>query len=118
MRRALIERIAQQRAGARHFAAVESLEAFVDQGFGDALLLGLRAARAIDVGARPIVVAIEEQHARPEVDGRFELAREIVIEARDEEILDARLRLRRQGAPRQRRGPDVCGSAMGKCGEL
>ena len=60
------------------------------QRFGNALLLGLRAARAIDVGARAIVSAIEEQHARPEIDGRFELAREIVIEPRDEEMLDPR----------------------------
>ena len=91
MRRALIERVAQQRAGAHHFALVERFEAFVHERFGDALLLGLRAARAIDVGARPIVVAIEEQHARPEVDGRFELAGEIVIEAGDEQMLDPRV---------------------------
>ena len=61
------------------------------QRFGNALLLGLRAAGAIDVGARAIVVAIEEQHAGPEVDGRFELAREIVIEPGDQEMLDPRV---------------------------
>ena len=61
----------------------------MDQRFGNALLLRLRAARAIDVGARAIVIAIEKQHAGPEIDGRFELAREIVIEPRHEEMLDA-----------------------------
>ena len=75
----------------------------MDEGLGDALLLGLRAARAIDVSAGPIVAAIEEQHAGPEIDGLFELAREIVIETRDEEILDSRLIFgarRRLGAAR------------------
>ena len=59
--------------------------------FRNALLLGLRAAGAIDVGARAIVIAIEKQHARPEVDGRFELVREIVIETGHEEMLDPRV---------------------------
>jgi hypothetical protein len=70
----LIERVAQERAGARHFAAIKRLEPFMHEGFRDALLLGLGAARAIDVGARPIVIAIEKEHARPEIDGLFELA--------------------------------------------
>ena len=85
----------------------------MDERFGHALLLGLRAARAIDVGAGAIVIAIEEQHARPEIDGRFELAGEIVIEPRDEEMLDARV-LFGARAPRGA-GPDDCGSAMAKC---
>ena len=89
VRRALIERVAQQRARANHFALVEGGEPFVHQRFGNALLLRLRAARAIDVGARAIVIAIEKQHAGPEIDGRFELARKIVIEPRHEEVLDA-----------------------------
>ena len=53
------------------------------------LLLGLGATGAIDVRARAIVGAIEKQHAGPEIDGRFELARKVMIEPRDEELLDA-----------------------------
>ena len=53
------------------------------------MLFGLRAARAIDVGARPIVRAIQKQHARPQVDGGVEFAGKVVIETRHEQMLDA-----------------------------
>ena len=60
----------------------------MDQGLGNALLLRLRAARAIDVGAGAIVIAIEKEHPGPEVDRLLELTGEIVIEAGDQQILD------------------------------
>ncbi len=40
----------------------------MQDGFGLALPLGLRAPCALDVGAGPIVMAIEEEHARPQID--------------------------------------------------
>jgi hypothetical protein len=68
------------------------------QRFGHALAFGLRAPRAIDVRARPIVGSIEKQHPRPEINSLFEFAREVMIEAGHEQMLDprfvCRLRLR------------------------
>ena len=55
------------------------------------LALGERAARAIDVGASPRVAAIEEQRARPDVDGLFVLRGEVVIEAGEQQLLDLRI---------------------------
>jgi hypothetical protein len=55
------------------------------------LSFGLGAACPIDVRARAIVVAIEEQDTRPEVDGGFELAGEVVIQPGDEQVLDSRV---------------------------
>ena len=104
MRRAPRQRVAQQRAGLLHVAAIERIEALVDQGFGLALPLGLRAPRALDVGASAIVMAIEEQDARPEIDGGVELAGEVVIEPRDEQVLDAHVLS--GGAGRLSRGRD------------
>ena len=62
--RTLIERIAQQRASAIT-SPLSSRQTFVHKCFGNPLLLGLRAARPINIGARAIVIAIEKQHARP-----------------------------------------------------
>ena len=56
-----------------------------------ALPLGLRAARPLDVGARAIVMPIEKQHARPEVDGLFVVAGEVLVEAGEQELLDPRV---------------------------
>jgi hypothetical protein len=36
-------------------------------------------------------MAVEKEDARPEIDRRFEIAGEVLIEARDEELLDARV---------------------------
>ena len=91
MRRALIERVAQQRACAIDFSLTKGFETLMDQRLGNALLLRLSAARALDVGARPIVAAIEKQHASPEVDGLFEFTRKVVIKAGHEQVLDPRL---------------------------
>ena len=68
--------------------------------FGNALAFGLRAAGAIDIGTRPIVGPIEKQHARPEVDGLFELTGEVVIEAGHEQMLDPRFVCLAPSAPR------------------
>ena len=65
----------------------------MQQRFGFALLLGLGAARALDVRARAIVVAIEEQDARPQVDGLVVVVGEVVVEAGEQELLDPRVPL-------------------------
>ena len=52
----------------------------MQQFFRLALPLGLRAARALDVGTGAIVAAIEKQHARPHVDGRLLGPTKVVIE--------------------------------------
>ena len=111
VRRALVERIAQQLARAHDLALVEGIETLMNERFGNALAFGLRAARAIDVGARPIVGPIEKQHARPEVDGLFEFAGEVVIETGHEQMLDPRF-VSGSWCASERRGPDGCGSAM------
>ena len=46
-----------------------------------ALPLGNRASRAIDVGARAIVVALEKDYTRPDIDGLFVISGEVVIES-------------------------------------
>jgi hypothetical protein len=47
---------------------------------GLALTLGERRPRAVDVRPGPRMRAIEEQHARPDVNGFFVFAREVLIE--------------------------------------
>jgi hypothetical protein len=91
MRPALVERVAEQRPGANHFPAIEGFEALVHQRFGNAELLGLGAARAIDVRTGAVVIPVEEQDARPQVDGGVELTGKIAIETRHEQLLDAPL---------------------------
>jgi hypothetical protein len=51
----------------------------MNERLGNALLLGLRAARPLDVGPRAIVIAIEKKNAGPEIDGLFEITREVVM---------------------------------------
>ena len=74
-------------------AVVERLQSLVHERFGFALPLGLRAAGAVDVGPGAIVGAIEEQHARPDVDRLVEPAGEILVEPRHQQLLDAALPL-------------------------
>ena len=52
--------------------------------------LGDRAARALDVRAGPRVAAVQEQDTRPHADRQLVLTVEIMIEAGEEEFLDAR----------------------------
>ena len=87
----MIERVAQQCARTHDLTLVKRFEALVNQRLGNALLLRLGAPRAIDIGASPVVSAIEKQDACPQADGGFEFAREIVIEPGHQEILDSRV---------------------------
>ena len=91
MRRPLIERVTQQRAGANDLTAIERFETFMNERFGNSLLLRLRAAGAIDVGPRAIMMSVEKQYARPEIDRGFELSGKIVIEAGHQQMLDPRV---------------------------
>ena len=77
---------AARRAGV---AAVERRTAGVQQLVALALPLGDRAAGPLDVGAGPGVAAIDEQHARPDVDRELVLLGEIMVEPGEQELLDA-----------------------------
>ena len=59
----------QHLPGRFDLSPLERRDAVVKQLLRLALLLGHRAAGAIDVGACPRVIAIEKQRARPDVDG-------------------------------------------------
>ncbi len=75
----------------------------MQQLFGLALALGLRAARPLDVGPRSGVGAIEKQDAGPDVDRELVTIREVMIETDEQQLLDFRI------AIRSRRGcVDVC----------
>ena len=89
VRRAALDGRCQQATGTIDVAVVERLQALVHQRFGFSLPLRQRAARPVDVGPRPIVGAIEEQHARPDVHRVFEPPGEVLVEAGDEQLLDA-----------------------------
>jgi hypothetical protein len=97
VRGALVERVAEQHSGVPDITAIERIEALVHQGLRFALPLGLGASRALDVGPSTIVMPVKKEDPRPEVDGGFEVAREIVVEAADEQLLDARILSRRAG---------------------
>ena len=93
----------QQPARLVAVAALERRDAGLQQLFGFALPLGQRAARPLDVRARPRVAAIEKQRARPDVDGLVVLGGEVVIEAGEQELLDLRVAIRiRRGVVRAR----------------
>ena len=93
-RRAAVDRGLQQAARFVAVAAVERGDAVLQQLFGLALPLGQRAARPLDVGARAGMAAVEEQRARPDVDGELVLGGEVVIEADEQELLDLRVAIR------------------------
>ena len=59
--------------------------------FGPALPLGERAAGAFDVRPGPGVAAVEEQDAPPDVDGFLVPAGEVVIETREQQLVDLRV---------------------------
>ena len=92
-RRAPIERVGDEAASAGDIAGLKRLDALMQHRFRLPLQLGLRTARAIDIGPRPIVMPIEEQDARPEVDGLFVLAEEILVEPGKKQLLDAGITL-------------------------
>lgn len=84
-----LDGIGHEAARQCHIAFVKRFDALMKDGFGFALPLGLCATRPLDVGAGSTVVTIEEQDARPQVDGLFVLGGEILIEAREQQLLDS-----------------------------
>jgi hypothetical protein len=62
--------------------------------FGLSQPLGERAARPLDVRARPWMAAIQEEHAGPDVDRLIVLSRKVMIEADEQELLDLRVAIR------------------------
>ena len=84
----LLDRLGNQLAGFDRFAAIEGGDSTLQQLLGLPVTLGQRGARALDVGASPIVPALEKDDPRPDVDGLLELARKILIETREKELLD------------------------------
>ena len=68
----------------RRISGVEQLITF-------SLPLGDSTARPFDVGTRPCMTAVDEQHARPHVDREFVLFRKVMIEPREQELFDARV---------------------------
>ena len=93
-------------------AAVECGTPRVQQLIALALTLRDRAARAFDVGARPCMAAVDEQHARPDVDREFVLFGEIVIEPREQELFDARVSVAFRHVRRAGRGSERSGSVI------
>jgi hypothetical protein len=64
--------------------------AVVQQLLGFTLAFGKGAAGPLDVRARTSMSALEERDACPDVDRLFVIAAEVVIEARQQQVLDAR----------------------------
>ena len=88
-RRAALDRRRQETPGRGAVAADERVDTGVEQLFAFPLLLGDRAARALDVGARPGMSVIQEQDPRPDADGEVVVTGEVMVEAAEEEIFDA-----------------------------
>src|SRR5438105_3688091 len=93
-RRALTDRACQQFARGLDITSFVRVQAAVQELLGLALTLGDRLARPIDVGASAIVIPVEENDARPDIDRLFVVFREVMIEAGDEKFFDARRALR------------------------
>jgi len=62
----------------------------VQEFLGFPLPLGNRRSRAVDVRASPIVIALEEDDARPDIDCLFVFGCEVMIKTGDEKFFDAR----------------------------
>ena len=86
-----LDRPAQKVAGLLDLAGVVRRDARVKELLRFALTLGERAARPLDVRASAIVIALQKNHARPDANGAFVLAGEIVIESREQQLFDAGL---------------------------
>ena len=87
----MIESGSQQLTRTRDVAVAKGVEALVEKRFRFALALSLGTPRTFDIRTRAIVMPIEEQHARPEIDGVVVVAREILIETREEQLLNPRV---------------------------
>ena len=79
---------------------VERVGAGVQQLVRLALFLRERAPGPFDVRARLRVGAVEEQHARPDVDRELVLAREVVVETGEQQLFDpgVAITIRRSGS--------------------
>src|SRR5690242_14350135 len=98
-RRAALDSRRQQLPRANGVATLKRGRAGLQQLFTLALPLGDRTARPLDVGACTRVTAIQKQDARPNTDCQLVLSAEVVIEAREQQLFDARIAARlRSGA--------------------
>ena len=79
----------EQLTSGRPVAARQGIGAGLQQLFRFALPLRERAAGALDVGARLPVRTIEKQHAGPDVDRQIVPAREVVVEAGQQQLFDS-----------------------------
>ena len=86
---ASIDGARQQRPRRIEVAGMVGRDAFVYQRLDLALALGHQSAGAIDVGPSAAVAAIEERHTGPDVDRLLVAAGKILIEAGEEQLLDA-----------------------------
>src|SRR4029078_4612458 len=85
----------QQPAGILGIAAAEGGGAALQQLFPFTMPFGDGAAGAVAIRTGACVAAIEEQDARPDTDGELVLTVEIMVEAREKQLLDPRLAFRR-----------------------
>ena len=83
------DRLDKELAGSRSFALLHQGLALVQHLVGPPLTLGDGGPGAIDIGAGARVRSIEEQDARPEMDGFFVPAVEVFVETLDEQRFDA-----------------------------
>ena len=88
--RALIDGTRQQVASAFNLTRLVCVEAAMQELLRFALTLRDRLACAIDVRAGAIVIAIEKDDARPDVDRLFVFRGEVLIQTRNEKFFDAR----------------------------
>ena len=56
----------------------------MERGFGFAFAFRLRPAGTFDVRAGTVVLPIEKEHARPEIDRLFVAMGEVTVEAREQ----------------------------------
>ena len=82
------DRILEESPRLHRLAAVERGQAAIQQLLGLALPLGHGAPGTFDVRARPGMAAVEKQRAGPDVDRLFELGREVVVKAGEQQLLD------------------------------
>ena len=87
---ALFDRTRQQIARALQLARLVGRNALMETLFRFALPFGERAPRALDVGSRPPVTALEERDTGPHVDRLLVVSAKVVIETRQEQLFDAR----------------------------
>lgn len=87
---ALIDGARQQVARTFDLSGFVRLEAAMQELLRLALTLRDGLARAIDVRAGTIVIAVEKDDARPDVDRLFVFSREVVIQTGNEKCFDAR----------------------------